>query len=62
MWNFATWRFTVYPQLSQMRMVSSPTGVRYMNSWAMLPPMMPTSAPTAMAGSPHRTKILKYAL
>src|SRR5215211_6749486 len=45
-----------------MRMVSSPMGVRYMNSWAMLPPMMPTSAPTAMAGIPHRAKILKYAL
>src|SRR5215217_4640653 len=28
-----------------MRMVSSPIGARYMNSWAMLPPMMPTSAP-----------------
>src|SRR5215212_4274467 len=28
----------------------------------MLPPMMPTSALTAMVGIPHRAKILKYAL
>ena len=36
-------------------------GVRYMNSCAALPPIMPTSAPTAITGSPQRAKILKYA-
>ena len=57
----ATCRLAAYPQASQSSRVSSPTSVRYMYSWAWLPPIMPTSEPTAMTGSPHRPNTLKYA-
>ena len=57
----AIWRLAAYPQPSQSTRVSSPTGVRYMNSCARLPPIIPTSEPTAMVGSAQRPKMRKYA-
>ena len=42
--------------------VSSPIGDRYMYSWLTLPPIIPESAPTAIAGSAQRLKMRKYAL
>ena len=37
--------------------VSSPIGLRYMNSWATLPPIIPTSLLTSMTGRPRRAKM-----
>ena len=37
--------------------MSSPAGLRTMNSWASEPPIIPTSELTAIACSPSRSKI-----
>jgi hypothetical protein len=42
--------------------VSSPLAQLTMNSWLALPPMGPDSASTAVKSSPHRLKMLLYAL
>ena len=60
--NRAIWRFAVWPHPeggSHRSRVSSPIGVRYMNSCARLPPIIPTSDLTATTGRPQRLKILK---
>jgi len=54
-------RLAAKPQESQISSVSSPIGVRYTNSWARLPPIMPTSDRTAATGSPQRRKMVRYA-
>ena len=49
--------FAAYPQASHSTSVSSPCSLRTMNSWATLPPIMPTSLDTAMARGPRRAKM-----
>ncbi len=53
----ATWRFAEKPHFSQSTRTSSPYSLRTMNSWAWLPPIIPTSEATAIARSPSRSKI-----
>ncbi len=50
-----------YPHASHTTRVSSPYSLRNMNSWAPLPPMIPTSAPTTTVSRPRRSKIRRYA-
>ncbi len=42
-----------YPHASHRTRVSSPCSLMTMNSWARLPPMIPTSAPTTTVCSPE---------
>ena len=55
----ATWRLCAYPHDRQITIVSSPIGLKYMNSWASDPPIIPTSAATATTGNWQRSKILR---
>ena len=55
----ATSVLAAYPQASHRARVFSPTSLRYMNSWAAEPPIMPTSERTARTGRPQRRKMLK---
>ncbi len=53
----ATWRFAAYPHDSHRTRTSSPAGLSTMNSWARLPPIIPTSELTAMVSSPRRSNV-----
>ena len=59
--TFATWRLAEKPHFSHRTRTSSPKSLRTMNSWAWLPPIIPTSEATAIARRPRRSKIRVYA-